>query len=126
MEAPLVDELVPQTVNFDLTGHISFTKGCYTGQEVVARLHYRGKSKRRGFAVAAGDATGLVAGAELFSSTSASSVGHVVNTALTAEGARAFVSATLEAAEAGLHVAAPDGPSLELLDLPYALEADED
>ena len=126
IEAPLVDELVPQTVNFDLTGHISFTKGCYTGQEVVARLHYRGKSKRRGFAVVAEDATGLVSGAELFSSTSSSSVGHVVNTASTGDGAQALVSATLDAAEAGLHVAAPDGPSLELLELPYALEPEED
>ncbi len=37
----------PQEINLDLTGAISFTKGCYTGQEVVARLHYRGVPKRR-------------------------------------------------------------------------------
>ncbi len=34
-------------LNYDVTGHISFNKGCYTGQEVVARMHYQGKPKRR-------------------------------------------------------------------------------
>lgn len=37
----------PQSLNYDLTGHINFGKGCYTGQEVIARLHYRGKAKKR-------------------------------------------------------------------------------
>jgi tRNA-modifying protein YgfZ len=37
----------PQELNYDLLGHISFTKGCYTGQEIVARMHYRGKAKKR-------------------------------------------------------------------------------
>lgn len=37
----------PQALNYDLSGRVAFDKGCYTGQEVVARLHYKGKSKRR-------------------------------------------------------------------------------
>lgn len=37
----------PQELNYDLLGHVSFTKGCYTGQEIVARMHYRGKAKKR-------------------------------------------------------------------------------
>jgi folate-binding protein YgfZ len=37
----------PQSLNYDQTGHVNFGKGCYTGQEVVARLHYRGKAKKR-------------------------------------------------------------------------------
>ena len=37
----------PEELNYDLLGHISFTKGCYTGQEIVARMHYRGKAKKR-------------------------------------------------------------------------------
>ncbi len=37
----------PQELNYDQLGHISFTKGCYTGQEIVARMHYRGKAKKR-------------------------------------------------------------------------------
>lgn len=41
------DAFVPQMVNFDVTGGVSFTKGCYPGQEVVARTHYLGRQKRR-------------------------------------------------------------------------------
>jgi len=37
----------PQELNYDQLGHVSFTKGCYTGQEIVARMHYRGKAKKR-------------------------------------------------------------------------------
>ena len=41
------EQFVPQMVNDDLIGAVSFQKGCYTGQEIVARMHYLGKSKRR-------------------------------------------------------------------------------
>jgi len=37
----------PQVLNYDINGHVDFNKGCYTGQEIVARMHYRGKAKRR-------------------------------------------------------------------------------
>jgi folate-binding protein YgfZ len=40
-------EFTPQALNYDRAGLVSFSKGCYTGQEVIARLHYRGQSKRR-------------------------------------------------------------------------------
>ena len=42
-----VEKLTPQMVNLDLLGAVSFSKGCYPGQEVVARTHYLGKLKRR-------------------------------------------------------------------------------
>jgi folate-binding protein YgfZ len=41
------EQFVPQMLNLDLSGGISFTKGCYPGQEIVARLHYLGTAKRR-------------------------------------------------------------------------------
>jgi len=41
------DLYIPQSVNLDLIGAVNFKKGCYTGQEVVARTHYLGKPKRR-------------------------------------------------------------------------------
>jgi len=43
------EEFIPQMLNLDKLGGISFTKGCYTGQEIVARTHYLGKSKRELF-----------------------------------------------------------------------------
>src|SRR5690625_1294690 len=49
---PQTQELfTPQAVNYPLVGAVSFRKGCYTGQEVVARLHYKGKLKRRMYRV---------------------------------------------------------------------------
>lgn len=42
-------EFTPQELALDLNGYVSFTKGCYTGQEIVARLHYRGKPKKQLF-----------------------------------------------------------------------------
>ena len=49
IEAATVDRFVPQMVNFELVGGVDFKKGCYPGQEVVARSQYRGTTKRRTF-----------------------------------------------------------------------------
>ena len=47
ISAPLSEALIPQSVNLDLVGGVSFKKGCYPGQEIVARVRYRGKPKQR-------------------------------------------------------------------------------
>jgi folate-binding protein YgfZ len=47
LEAETSETFIPQMFNLDLLGGISFKKGCYTGQEIVARTHYLGKLKRR-------------------------------------------------------------------------------
>ncbi|MGU9957230.1 MAG: YgfZ/GcvT domain-containing protein [Arenicellales bacterium WSBS_2016_MAG_OTU3] len=47
--AQTLEKFIPQDVNLDLAGGVSFTKGCYPGQEIVARVHYRGKAKNRMF-----------------------------------------------------------------------------
>ena len=47
ISAPLSEMFIPQSVNLDLVGGVSFQKGCYPGQEVVARVRYRGKPKQR-------------------------------------------------------------------------------
>ena len=44
-------EFTPESINLDLLGSVSFSKGCYTGQEIVARMHYLGKAKKRLFKV---------------------------------------------------------------------------
>jgi folate-binding protein YgfZ len=55
---PTVEMFIPQAINFDLVGGVSFSKGCYPGQEIVARSHYLGKVKRRVFqATATGSLT---------------------------------------------------------------------
>ena len=47
IESPTIGSYLPQDLDYDCNGTVSFTKGCYTGQEIVARLHYRGTPKRR-------------------------------------------------------------------------------
>ena len=116
-------EFIPQMLNYDLVGHVSFNKGCYTGQEVVARMHYRGKPKRRMYLAAAPEAP--AAGTPLFSGGASQSVGNVVNSAVDGEaGALALVVATADGVEGGLRLGAPEGPALQMLELPYPLETD--
>ena len=124
IEAATAGEFVPQVINYDLTGHISFNKGCYTGQEVVARLHYRGKPKRRSIMASLTAAQGCAPGAPLFDATSGQNVGDVVNCSTTAQGTVALVSATASGAANGLRLGAADGPPLALGQLPYAVEAE--
>ena len=45
--AAQMEKFTPHMLNFDLLGAISFDKGCYTGQEIVARTHHKGATKRR-------------------------------------------------------------------------------
>jgi folate-binding protein YgfZ len=123
IESASVEEYVPQTLNYDLTGHISFAKGCYTGQEVVARLHYRGTPKRRAYACEASAAAPV--GTEVYSAQSERGIGHVVNSAKHADGRQLLlVAATSSGADQGLHLEGPGGPALSLLELPYALPRD--
>ena len=44
-----IEAYTPEELNLDLAGFVSFSKGCYTGQEIVARMHYRGKAAKRAF-----------------------------------------------------------------------------
>lgn len=46
IEPTTAEQFLPQTISWDYLGGVSFSKGCYTGQEVVARLHYKGSSKK--------------------------------------------------------------------------------
>ena len=74
-QAELTERFVPQMVNLDLLDGVSFTKGCYPGQEVVARSHYLGKLNQRMF-LFEGPA-GLTPGSDVFLTTAApSQPGH--------------------------------------------------
>jgi folate-binding protein YgfZ len=113
------EEFVPQMVNLDLIGGLSYTKGCYPGQEIVARTHYLGKLKQRMYraAVAAPAASGdKLYCAEL----GEQSGGMIVNSAGGADG-RFDVLAVLQTAhaQAAWHLGSLQGPVLELAALPY-------
>ncbi len=85
---PVVEQFVPQMVNFDVLGGVNFRKGCYPGQEVVARSQYRGTIKRRtALANVAGELADVAPGAELFHSADPGQpCGMVVNAASAPEG----------------------------------------
>jgi folate-binding protein YgfZ len=123
------EAFVPQMVNLEHIGALSFKKGCYPGQEIVARTHYLGKQKRRMYLAhvendtppAAGDA--IVAAGD----SSGQSVGTVVSAAH-APGGGADLLAVLQIAQAQqgeLVLAAAQNPPLIFKDLPYSVEEEE-
>jgi folate-binding protein YgfZ len=122
---PIVEAFVPQMLNYESVGGVNFKKGCYPGQEVVARSQFRGTLKRRAFVVHA--EAELAAGQEVFQAADPEQPAGLVAEAARAPGGGwdAIVSLQLTAAEAGdLHAQRADGPALKLLPLPYLLLAD--
>ncbi|MFN0305062.1 MAG: YgfZ/GcvT domain-containing protein [Burkholderiales bacterium] len=117
------DELVPQMVNLEMIDGVSFTKGCYPGQEIVARTQHLGKIKRRMVlahidaepAPHAGDA---IFGADLGDQAS----GIVVNAAPAPGGGFDMLAVmhTSTATASSAHLRSLDGPRLALRPLPYA------
>lgn len=125
ISAPVVEAFVPQMLNYESVGGVNFKKGCYPGQEVVARSQFRGTLKRRAFLVHADAA--MAAGMEIFGSTDPDQpVGTVVQAAPAPSGGfDAIISAQLSAMDSGvLHLQSTDGSVLQLLQLPYALLED--
>ncbi|TNF33449.1 MAG: folate-binding protein, partial [Gammaproteobacteria bacterium] len=121
VRAETIEVFIPQLINLHLTGGISFTKGCYTGQEIVARMKYRGKLKRHMYRAAIKTDAAIAPNTPVFAGGHAQSVGEVV---LAANG-ELLVSMTKDAKDAGdVHVGAADGPALEFLGLPYDPEAE--
>lgn len=118
---------IPQMLNLQAVGGVSFKKGCYTGQEIVARMQYLGKLKRRLYRLSL-DASELPEpGTQLFSPSHGSSIGEVVLAAQGEQQIELLAVLQADAAEAGdIHVGALDGPALHLLDLPYELDRDRE
>ncbi|RON57163.1 CAF17-like 4Fe-4S cluster assembly/insertion protein YgfZ [Pseudomonas frederiksbergensis] len=118
---------IPQMLNLQAVGGVSFKKGCYTGQEIVARMQYLGKLKRRLYRLQL-DASDLPEpGTQLFAPSHGSSIGEVVIAARSEQNIELLAVLQAEAAEAGdIHLAALEGPALHLLDLPYALDRDKE
>ena len=120
--AATAEQFVPQMVNLELVGGVNFQKGCYPGQEIVARSQYRGTLKRRAQVVAS--AVLLQAGQEVFHDADPGQpAGRVVLAGnLPGTGPVALVELKLAALDGGaLHAGAADGPLLQLGALPYAI-----
>ncbi len=120
------EQFVPQMINFELVGGVNFRKGCYPGQEIVARSQYLGKLKRRAV-LATCDDERAVAGADIYADADPSQPGGmIVNAERGPDGRIAcLVEVKMDAAGTPLHVGSPDGPRLTLGELPYSLSAAE-
>lgn len=118
------EEFIPQMINLQAVGGVSFKKGCYTGQEIVARMQYLGKLKRRLYRLSLAGHDIPEPGAALFSSVHASAVGNVVLAARAGNGVQLLAVLQADAAESGdIHLGAADGPALQLAELPYILDS---
>jgi hypothetical protein len=118
------EHFVPQMVNFEAIGGVSFQKGCYPGQEIVARTQYLGKLKRRMYLAHLSADTTPSAGDELFSSDmEEQSSGMIVNAEASPEGGYDLLAVIqMSSVEAGaIHWKSLDGPQLQLRPLPYTV-----
>lgn len=119
-----VEAFVPQMTNLDLVGGISFKKGCYPGQEIVARTHYLGRLKQRMYrARLDADACPRAGDAVFAPDFGDQAAGTVVEAQPSpAGGCEVLAVIQISSARSGdLHLARPDGAPLTLIDLPYAL-----
>jgi len=116
------EQFVPQMVNLEVIGGVSFQKGCYPGQEIVARSQYLGKLKRRMF-LAHVDAEAAPGDSLYSADIEGQATGTVVNAAPAPTGGFDVLAvAQVESASTQiLHLKASDGPALSLKPLPYAL-----
>ena len=125
--AATAEHFVPQMINFELVGGVNFQKGCYPGQEVVARSQYRGTLKRRAMLFDS-DAV-LAPGQEVFHSADPGQpAGQVVLAASRPDGpgGSALVEVKLAAlAQGSLHAGSAEGPLLRPAALPYPIPADQ-
>ncbi|MFP5399081.1 MAG: YgfZ/GcvT domain-containing protein [Gammaproteobacteria bacterium] len=119
-----VEQFVPQMVNLELVGGVNFQKGCYPGQEVVARSQYRGTLKRRAFLCRSEQPA--QAGQEVYAADDASQPAGMVANAASVDGLGhlALVELRLAALDQPLTLGAPGGPALRRVEMPYpVLEA---
>ena len=114
------EKFVPQMINLEVVGGVSFSKGCYPGQEVVARSQYRGKLKRR--MQLAHCAASAPAGADVFAAGDTEPAGTVVMAASAPDGGfDLLIECPLEKTGAPLRLGSAEGPALALRTLPYEL-----
>jgi folate-binding protein YgfZ len=122
---PTQEQFVPQMVNLDLIGGLSFSKGCYPGQEIVARMHFLGKLKQRMYLahLSSGEPQ---PGDKLYSADLGNQAsGTIVNAAPSPTGGYdALAAIQIASAQGGtVRWKSPDGLELKLLSLPYEVPA---
>ena len=116
------EKFVPQMINLEVLGGVDFKKGCYPGQEIVARSQYLGKLKRR-MNIAHVDATDVQPAADVYHSDATQPIGTVVMAAASSGAAARCCSKrrSIDSSRARCICRAPMARSLTVRPLPYAL-----
>ncbi len=118
------DEHLPQMINLDLLEGLSFKKGCYVGQEIIARTHHLGRLKRRMYLIRASAGQSPPPGAPIVDAAAGSEAGQILTSAPRgeADGFAALAVLRIDAAATGtLHLGSAAGTRIELMDLPYPI-----
>ena len=131
------EQFVPQTVNYDLINAVSFDKGCYPGQEIVARMHYLGRVKQRMVRARLRTTEAPQPGDKLYAAPNRNpgnpgnhgdygdqASGMIVSACAVDTNAYDVLAVvqTSSLENFAVHWRAPDGPALEMLPLPYAVK----
>lgn len=118
-----MDTFVPQMVNLDLLGGLSFTKGCYPGQEIVARTHHLGSIKRRMVRAWTDAPDPPVPGDTLYTADNSQAAGQVVNAQHSPMGGFELLAVVqISHGKDPLHLKSPMGPLMRLEDLSARLD----
>lgn len=119
------EAFVPQMTNLELISGVSFSKGCYPGQEVVARLHYLGNANRRMYRIESSEIIEIKTGDDIYASDSEKNqaIGKVVTAITTGtQGVTALAVLRVEAAENNkLAISSSTGPEVKIMSLPYEI-----
>ena len=127
IKANTQDLFIPQMLNYQLIDAISFTKGCFTGQEIIARMQYKGKVKRQLYHIEFLDSASIKTGSELYLKNTSQSMGNIVSYAINDENNIEILAVlTHDAATASSLSLEPNNESqllsVSLLSLPYNTE----
>ena len=121
------EAFIPQNINLELVNGVSFRKGCFPGQEIVARLKYLGKSKQR-LAIASVESSKIVQpGDEIFSEHRPDQKAGMVVDAVEIDNSTYQASVMIPAVQpssGAMHIGSVSGPALELQPLPYSIPAE--
>lgn len=116
-------QFTPQMINLDLLGAISFSKGCYPGQEVIARTHYLGKLKRRAYLFAA-QSNDIEVGIPIYTTGEDEPCGLVIDCCNTTEQhSLIFASIKIRALNTSLYLKQGEREvSLKVVEMPYSVK----
>ena len=118
------EQFTPQELNYPLINAVNFRKGCYTGQEIVARLHYRGKQKRHAYRYLL-NTTQLPEPGTALLSTNGENAGHILNCALNEQNQVELLASVFDEYSEAVFISG-HGEKLQRLPLPYAIPSADD